>query len=153
MSLIIPQLLWSFAAILALQQLVNRAGERRPEKTQAGRYRRRGAGRAGLFAYLTSIDIWVPLKSSSKPGGCRTGNGEITGEHRTGCAGGRPQEYFPHRHTEGASRWSNPVWDAGHVCCCGKIRNARFVFIAAILLVLIDLLPVDNTYLHKSGKR
>ena len=151
MSLIIPQLLWSFAAILALQQLVNRAGE--PETWK--KLKQAGIAAAvlvvlALFAYLT-LDYMGAAEIQLKN---QVGAGPETVKSQVSTVLAALAEdrksIFLTDILKGIAL-IGILFGILAMYVRGKIRNARFVFIAAILLVLIDLLPVDNTYLHKSG--
>jgi hypothetical protein len=150
MSLIVPQLLWPFAAILALQNIISNAND--PEtwkKLKKAGFVTAGVIIVALMAYLT-LDY---LDDGTK----RLKTQILTEQEQIRT----PVMNAINALTE--DRKSIFLKDILKTTLIAgifffilslytrkKIKKEAWVSGAAILLVLIDLLPVDNTYLNKS---
>jgi hypothetical protein len=151
MSLIIPQLLWCLAAILALQQIISNAGN--PDTWK--KLKKAGLVTGGVI--IIALMAYLSLNYL----------GENEAQLKSRVAGGEEQLKSQVMSVINAlvdDRKAAFLRDIGKAILLvgilffllsmyarNKIKNATGVIAAAILLLLIDMLPVDNTYLNKTA--
>jgi len=154
MSLLIPQFLWSFAAILALQHLISHVND--PDTWK--KLKKAGIAAAAvivviLFAYL-SLDY---LDESSKK--LKEQVASMPAQQQ------QVKDYVLHAvkalTEDRKGIFLNDILKAMGIIAVfflilslyvrKKIKKETLVLVAAIFLVLLDMLPVDNTYLNKTA--
>ncbi|HET6996370.1 MAG TPA: YfhO family protein, partial [Chitinophagaceae bacterium] len=151
MSLIIPQLLWPFAAILALQNVITNANN--PDTWK--KLKRAGIATAALivivlFAYL-SLDYMDEGSKQLKKQVLSMNQAQISEPVLNTI-----KALVEDRKSVFLSDILKAIALIGiffgvlSLYVRRKIQNPIWVYVAAILLTLIDLIPVDNTYLNKT---
>lgn len=151
MSLIIPQLLWPLAAILALQNIISNSND--PETWK----KLKKAGIAVAILFVVVLFAYLSLDYV----------GESAKKLKDQIATQQPQIKEPIMGainavvTDRKGIFLQDILKA--IAIVGiffgilwafvqkKIKAAAVVFVSAIVLVLIDLIPVDNTYLNKTA--
>ncbi|TMI73700.1 MAG: hypothetical protein E6H09_06480 [Bacteroidetes bacterium] len=151
MSLIIPQLLWPFAAILALQNVISNVNN--PDTWK--KLKKAGIATAALlvialFAYL-SLDYMDEGAKKLKEQVMSMQQQEVREpvlNAMKALAEDRKSIFLTD--ILKAIAIIGIFFGILSLYVRRKIQNPIWVYIAAILLILIDLIPVDNTYLNKT---
>lgn len=153
MSLIIPQFLWSFAAILALQHVITHVNDADTWK----KLKRAGIAAAALiviilFAYL-SFDYMdegakrIKEQVSSMPAEQQQVKDYVLGAIKA-LVEDRKSVFL--KDIMKAIAIIGIFFIILSLYVRKKLRKETLVLVAAILFVLIDMLPVDNMYLNKT---
>jgi hypothetical protein len=151
MSLIIPQLLWPFAAILALQNVISNANN--PDTWK--KLKKAGIATAALlvivlFAYL-SLDYMDEGAKKLKEQVISMQQQQVSEPVLNAI-----KALVEDRKSIFLADILKAIALIGiffgllSLYVRRKIQNPIWIYVAAILLILIDLIPVDNTYLNKT---
>jgi len=152
MSLIIPQFLWAFAAILALQHVITHANDADTWK----KLKRAGIAAAALmviilFAYL-SFDY---MDEGSKRIKGQLDQMPAEQQQVKDYVSGAIKALVEDRKDVFLKDIMKAIAIIGiffiilSLYVRKKLRKETLILVAAILFVVIDMLPVDNTYLNK----
>lgn len=149
-AIVMLQLLWPFAAILALQHiLVNRANPETWKKLKQGGIATGAVFLIAFMAYLSLDYISELAKQLREYFSSQPGTESLLEVVKASAADKKAiflQDIFKSLLIAGAFFIVLAMYTRN------KIRNANVVLGVGIFLVLVDLLPIGSTYMNKNGR-